>query len=162
MEQWTNVSTGELHEYTRDAGRQAPYTFGRFHQISDRRALSMMLKESGLTHSDFVVFLFFGLAEKEAEAGVFDDDDAAFVDMSVAEVADLLGMSKESTGRIVRKLRKKDLLFVARKAGRTMYYRATPHVIFRGSGAEQREQASRYRLPQVEGMFDREKMRRVK
>jgi hypothetical protein len=46
--------------------------------------------------------------------------------------------------------------------GRSLFYRASPHVIFRGTGAQQQEQASRYNLPSVPGMYDPAKIRRVK
>jgi DNA-binding transcriptional ArsR family regulator len=159
-ERWTNVSTGEVNEFEREEGRPAYNLGGSFHQISDRRTLAMIRQEGGLTHTDLAVFLFFALAEREAQACT-ETDGAAYLDMSVKEVALDIGMHSDAVGRIVRKLKKVDLLLETRRVGRVIYYRASPHVIFRGTGAEQQAQAKNYRLPSVPGMYDADKIRRV-
>lgn len=163
-ERWTDLSTGEVREYERQedpAARPAYALGGSFHQISDRRTLAMIRQEGGLTHTDLAVFLFYALAEREAKESP-ETDGAAYLDMSVKEVAADIGMHPDAVGRIVRKLKKVNLLLETRRVGRVIYYRASPHVIFRGSGAEQQEQARRHRLPSVPGMYDGAKMRRVK
>jgi DNA-binding transcriptional ArsR family regulator len=163
-ERWTNLTTGEVQNYEREedpSARPAYNLGGSFHQISDRRTLAMIRQEGGLTHTDLAVFLFFALAEREARE-CSETDGAAYLDMSVKDVAADIGMHPDAMGRIVRKLRKVDLLLETRRVGRVVYYRASPHVVFRGSGAEQQQQASRYRLPAVPGMYDNTRIRRVK
>lgn len=163
-ERWTDLSTGEVRNYEREedpSSRPAYNLGGSFHQISDRRTLAMIRQEGGLTHTDLAVFLFFALAEREAKECP-ETNGAAYLDMSVKEVAADIGMHRDAVARIVRKLKKVDLLLETRRVGRVIYYRASPHVIFRGSGADQQQQARNYRLPRVPGMYEQDKIRRVK
>lgn len=161
------MSTGEFTDYEREedspSGRPAYNLGGSFHQISDRRTLALIRKDSGLTHTDLAIFLFFALAEREAKENTGEgEEELPYLEMSAKEVAEDIGMNADAVSRIIRKLRKADLLLVTKRVGRSLFYRASPHVIFRGTGAQQQEQASRYKLPTVPGMYDPSKIRRVK
>lgn len=159
------MSTGEFKDYERQedpSSRPAYNLGGTFHQISDRRTLAMIRKESGLTHTDLAIFLFFALAEREAKENADGEEEVPYLEMSAREVAEDIGMNPDAVARIIRKLRQANLLLVTKRVGRSLFYRASPHVIFRGSGAQQQEHASRYSLPQVPGMYDPAKIRRVK
>ncbi|HEY9014150.1 MAG TPA: hypothetical protein VIM84_03685 [Gemmatimonadales bacterium] len=163
-ERWTDLTTGEVRSYEREedpASRPAYNLGGAYHQISDRRTLALIRQESGVNFTELAVFLVFGLAESHAREPT-GADEPSYLDMSVREVAEYIGLTPDAVGRIVRKLKKLDLLLEVRRVGRVVYYRASPHVLFQGTAAQQQEQASRYRLPAVPGMYDHDKIRRVK
>lgn len=91
--------------------------------VSSESVLAMLDKESGITGDDFRVFWYCGI-----RAG-----DGRTVDAK--EVAEFLGLSVPAVRRIMRKLAEGGFLVVDDVVGRTIKYRASPHIVPAPTGA---------------------------
>ncbi|WP_327258192.1 MarR family transcriptional regulator [Streptomyces sp. NBC_01244] len=137
-----NEETGVIYELreTQEPDPRRSYNFGGRHgQISFPRVMAMLAKESGLTGDDIRVFFYCGI--KTFEKG----------GATAGETADYLGLTPQATRRIAKKLSDNKLFLVAEVVGRTIKYKASPHIITSCSGEEQSEEASHYHLPTLPG-----------
>ncbi|MFJ8871208.1 hypothetical protein ACIRD6_36325 [Streptomyces sp. NPDC102473] len=57
----------------------------------------------------------------------------------------------QATRRIAKELAENKFFLVADRIGRTIKYKASPHIVSSLSGAEQSEEAAAYHLPVVPG-----------
>ncbi|MGW7401756.1 MarR family transcriptional regulator [Streptomyces cyaneofuscatus] len=138
-----NRTTGEVHElWEGDEGTDSrrSYSFGGRHgQFSFERVLAMLSADSGITGDAFRVFFYCAiLTYKEGGA-------------TAKEAAEHLGLTPQATRRIAKELAENKLLLVADRIGRTIKYKARPHIVSSLSGEEQSEQAAAYHLPTVPG-----------
>ncbi|WP_234431865.1 MULTISPECIES: hypothetical protein [unclassified Streptomyces] len=139
-----NRATGEVYELLEPVDppppRRISYNMGGRHgQFSIPRVMEMLSKESGLTGDAIRVFLFCGI--KAFEKG----------GATANEAADHLGLTPQATRRIAKMLAEHKCLLVAERVGRTIKYRASPHIISSLSGEEQAQEAAAYHLPTVPG-----------
>ncbi|GGY18993.1 hypothetical protein GCM10010358_82480 [Streptomyces minutiscleroticus] len=137
-----NTATGEIHElWEPDEGgpRRAYNLGGRFGQFSFTRVLEMLKAESGITGDDFRVFFYCGIMTYEKGGA------------TAKEAAEFLGLTPQATRRIAKKLAENKIFLVAEVIGRTIKYRASPHIISSLTGAEQAEEAAAYHLPTMPG-----------
>ena len=70
---------------------------------------------------------------------------------SAREAAEHLGLTVQATRRIAKKLAEHKMFLVAEKVGRTIKYRASPHIVSALTGAEQAKEAAAYHLPTLPG-----------
>jgi hypothetical protein len=137
-----NTATGEVHELWEpdDEAKRRSYSFGGRHgQISFPRVMAMLSAESGLTGDDIRVFFYCGIQTYESGGSTAGD------------AAKFLGLTPQATRRIAKKLAEHKMLLVAERIGRTIRYKASPHIISSLSGAEQAEEAAAYHLPTLPG-----------
>ncbi|MER6570281.1 helix-turn-helix domain-containing protein [Streptomyces sp. NPDC001093] len=138
-----NTATGEIHELWEIREEDDPrrsYAFGGRHgQFSFARIMAMLAKDSGITGDDFRVFFYCGIMTYE-EGGA-----------TAKEAAEFLGLTPQATRRITKKLAEHKMLLVAEIIGRTIKYRASPHIISALSGRQQSEQAAAFHLPTLPG-----------
>lgn len=137
-----NTATGEVHELVEfeEASRRRSYSFGGRHgQFSFERVLAMLEKSSGITGDDFRVFFYCGIMTYEKGGA------------TAKEAAEHLGLTPQATRRIAKKLAEHHIFLVAEVVGRTIKYRASPHIVSSLTGAEQSEEAAAYNLPTLPG-----------
>ncbi len=138
-----NTATGEVHELwepeDEDSPRRTYNLGGRHGQISFPRVKAMLKADSGLTGDDIRVFFYCGIMTYE-EGGATAKDTAEF-----------LGLTPQATRRIAKKLSQHKMLLVAEVIGRTIRYRASPHILSSLTGREQSEEAAAYHLPTLPG-----------
>ncbi|MGW0885303.1 MarR family transcriptional regulator [Streptomyces sp. NPDC002671] len=137
-----NTATGEVHELwePEEDDSRRPYAFGGRHgQFSFSRVKAMLAKDSGITGDDLRVFFYCGIMTYE-EGGATAKDAAEF-----------LGLTPQATRRIAKKLAEHKMFLLAEVIGRTIKYRASPHIISALSGREQSEQAAAFHLPTLPG-----------
>ncbi|MEV7420974.1 MarR family transcriptional regulator [Streptomyces sp. NPDC089919] len=141
-----NRATGEVYELLEPVDpppRRIAYNLGGRHgQFSVLRVMEMLSKESGLTGDAIRVFLFCGIR-------AFENGGA-----TANEAAAHLGLTPQATRRIARMLAEHKCLLVAERVGRTIKYRASPHIISSLSGEEQAREAAAFHLPTVPGRPD--------
>jgi DNA-binding transcriptional ArsR family regulator len=145
-----NTQTGEVSELgVSPQGRPTSYGLGgSYGQLSHTRTLAMVRKESGLTDADVVVFLYIACASKETE------EYGRYLEETIDEIADALGKNRKTVRGIIAKLAEHSLILLVREVGRMRYYRASPHVIFKGTGEEHSLATAAARLPTVPGRSD--------
>ncbi|MFE0472387.1 MarR family transcriptional regulator [Streptomyces sp. NPDC058947] len=137
-----NTATGEVHELLEfeESGRRRSYSFGGRHgQFSFERVLAMLKKDSGITGDDFRVFFYCGIM-------TYDKGGA-----TAKDAAEFLGLTPQATRRIAKKLAEHHIFLVAERIGRTIKYKASPHIVSSLTGAEQSEEAAAYSLPTLPG-----------
>ncbi|MGW3152135.1 MarR family transcriptional regulator [Streptomyces sp. NPDC001177] len=137
-----NTATGEVHELWEpdEVGRRRSYSFGGRHgQFSFDRVLAMLEKDSGITGDDFRVFFYCGIMTYEKGGA------------TAKEAAEFLGLTPQATRRIAKKLAENKIFLVAEVIGRTIKYKASPHIVSSLTGAEQSEEAAAYHLPTMPG-----------
>ncbi|MGG7568998.1 hypothetical protein [Streptomyces sirii] len=100
---------------------------------------AMLAKDSGITGDDFRVFFYCGIMTYE-EGGA-----------TAKNAAEFLGLTPQATRRIAKKLAEHKMLLVAEVIGRTIKYRASPHIVSALSGREQSEEAAAFHLPTLPG-----------
>src|SRR5690606_20712624 len=99
----------------------------------------MLEKDSGITGDDFRVFFYCGIMTYEKGGATAKD------------AAEFLGLTPQATRRIAKKLAENKIFLVAERIGRTIKYRASPHIVSSLTGAEQSEEAAAYHLPTMPG-----------
>ena len=137
-----NTETGEVHELRElgETSNRRPYSFGgRFGQFSFDRVLAMLGKDSGITGDDLRVFFYCGIMTYENGGA------------TAREAAEFLGLTPQATRRIARKLAENKIFLVAEVVGRTIKYRASPHIVSSLTGTEQSAEAAAYHLPTLPG-----------
>ncbi|WP_103535989.1 helix-turn-helix domain-containing protein [Streptomyces sp. SM11] len=138
-----NTATGEVHELWEpggDSGQRRTYSLGGRHgQFSFERVLAMLSGDSGITGDAFRVFFYCGvMTYKQGGA-------------TAKEAAEHLGLTPQATRRIAKELAENKIFLVADRIGRTIKYKASPHIVSSLSGVEQSEEASAYHLPTLPG-----------
>ncbi|MGJ5756524.1 MarR family transcriptional regulator [Streptomyces puniciscabiei] len=138
-----NTATGEIHELWEPEDKddlRRSYAFGGRHgQFSFARVMAMLAKGSGITGDDFRVFFYCGIMTYENGGA------------TAKEAAEFLGLTPQATRRIAKKLAEHKMLLVVEVIGRTIKYRASPHIISALTGREQSEQAAAFHLPTLPG-----------
>ncbi|MFE7968257.1 MarR family transcriptional regulator [Streptomyces cellulosae] len=136
-----NTATGEVHELWEpdEKEQRRTYSFGRYGQFSFAQVLAMLSKDSGITGDDLRVFFYCGIMTYEKGGA------------SAREAAEHLGLTVQATRRIAKKLAEHKMFLVAEKVGRTIKYRASPHIVSALTGAEQAKEAAAYHLPTLPG-----------
>ncbi|MCY0938426.1 MarR family transcriptional regulator [Streptomyces sp. H34-S4] len=136
-----NTQTGEVHELheQEDPLRRSYNLGGRFGQFSFERIMAMLGKESGITGDDLRVFFYCAILTYEMGGA------------SAKEAAEHLGLTPQATRRIAKKLAENRIFLVAETVGRTIKYRASPHIVSSLTGEEQSQEAAAYHLPTLPG-----------
>ncbi|MFD8375297.1 hypothetical protein ACFV2Z_31695 [Streptomyces sp. NPDC059688] len=135
-----NTATGEVHELWEPEERRRSYNFGGRHgQFSFERVLAMLQKDSGITGDDFRVFWYCGIMTYEKGGA------------TAKEAAEFLGLTPQATRRIAKKLAENRIFLVAEVIGRTIKYRASPHIVSSLTGEQQSQEAAAYQLPSLPG-----------
>lgn len=139
-----NTATGEVHELwepeEEDGGQRRTYNLGGRHgQFSFERVLAMLDGDSGITGDAFRVFWYCGIMTYKRGGA------------SAKEAAEHLKLTPQATRRIAKELSENKLLLVADRVGRTIKYRASPHIVSSLTGSEQSEEAVAYHLPTLPG-----------
>ncbi|MGW8768365.1 winged helix-turn-helix domain-containing protein [Streptomyces sp. NPDC055815] len=138
-----NEETGEIHGFLEEQKRRRSYALGgQYGQISFERVLDMLAYESGLTGDDIRAFFYCGIM-------TYRDGGA-----TAKKTAEHLGITPQACRRILKKLSEHKMLLVADVVGRTIKYRASPHIISALSGEEQAIEAAAYHLPTLPGRPD--------
>lgn len=99
----------------------------------------MLSGESGITGDALRVFFYCGIMTYK-QGGA-----------SAKEAAEHLGLTVQATRRIAKSLAANKIFLVAEVTGRTIKYRASPHIVSSLSGADQSEEAAAYHLPTLPG-----------
>lgn len=138
-----NTATGEVHELwepEKESGPRRSYNLGGRHgQFSLDRVSAMLHRDSGITGDAFRVFWFCAIE-------TYQDGGA-----TAKEASEHLGLTPQATRRIAKQLAENKIFLVADVIGRTIKYKASPHIVSSLSGAEQSEEAAAYHLPTLPG-----------
>ncbi|MDX3343800.1 helix-turn-helix domain-containing protein [Streptomyces baarnensis] len=138
-----NTATGEVHELwepEEGGGQRRTYNLGGRHgQFSFERVLAMLHVDSGITGDAFRVFWYCGIATYQKGGA------------TAKEAAEHLGLTPQATRRIAKELAENKIFLVADVVGRTIKYKASPHIVSSLTGAEQSEEAAAYHLPTLPG-----------
>ncbi|MFJ9813378.1 hypothetical protein ACIRTB_34685 [Streptomyces sp. NPDC101158] len=138
--QLVNPATGEVHELWEEERRRLTYEFGGRHgQFSFPRVMEMLAGESGITGDAFRVFFYFAIQTYEKGGA------------TATEAAKYLGLTPQATRRIAKQLAENKIFLVEEVIGRTIKYRASPHIVSSLSGQEQALEAAAYHLPTMPG-----------
>ncbi|MFD3908979.1 MarR family transcriptional regulator [Streptomyces californicus] len=142
--QLVNTTTGEVHEFleadeSKGGPRRNYQLGGRYGQFSLERVSAMLHHESGITGDAFRVFWYCAI-ETYNEGG-----------STAAKAAKHLGLTPQATRRIAKQLAENKIFLVADVVGRTIKYKASPHIVTSLTGAEQSEEAAAYHLPTLPG-----------
>ncbi|MFF0205980.1 MarR family transcriptional regulator [Streptomyces sp. NPDC005017] len=126
-----------------DEDDRRSYSFGGRHgQFSFPRVLAMLAAESGITGDQFRLFWYCAIMTYEKGGA------------TAGEAAKFLGLTPQATRRLAKELLKHKIFLVEEVIGRTIKYKATPHIVSSLSGREQSELAANYNLPTVPGRSD--------
>ncbi|MEU0770661.1 MarR family transcriptional regulator [Streptomyces albogriseolus] len=137
-----NTATGEVHELWEHDGeeRRRSYAFGGRHgQFSFPRVMAMLQADSGITGDEFRLFWYCAITTYEKGGA------------SAREAAEFLGLTPQATRRMAKKLAENRIFLVADRIGRTIKYRASPHIVSSLTGREQSEEAAAVHLPTLPG-----------
>ncbi|MFI8201024.1 MarR family transcriptional regulator [Streptomyces sp. NPDC085942] len=141
--QLVNTTTGEVQELWEAEKEGSPrrnYSLGgRYGQFSLERVSAMLRHDSGITGDAFRVFWYCAI-ETYNEGGA-----------TAAKAAKHLGLTPQATRRIAKQLAENRIFLVADVVGRTIKYKASPHIVTSLTGVEQAEEAAAYHLPTLPG-----------
>lgn len=138
--------TGEVEELPR-----AAYAFDGPHvNVGIRRGRELAAATSGLTDREFRVAVWYWFATEESQGAVM---------RTQAVIAEELGMSPDTLGRVVKVLRKARLLVEAGSVGRTKFYRCTPYLAFIGTGFSHRDAVKDWNPPATQVRVPRDRRR---
>jgi len=134
---YVDRETGEVEELPR-----APYAFDGPHvNVGIRRGRELASAASGLTDREFRVTVWYWLATEESQGAVM---------RTQADIAEELGMSPDTLGRVVKVLRKARLLLEAGSVGRTKFYRCSPYIAYIGTGFAHRDAVKDWNPPETQ------------
>jgi DNA-binding CsgD family transcriptional regulator len=146
---WLDRETGEVEELPR-----APYAFDGPHiNVGIRSGRELASASSGLTDREYRVLTWYWFATEESQGAVMKTQ---------AEIAEELGMSPDTLGRVIKVLRKARMLVEAGSVGRTKFYRCTPYLAFIGTGFAHREAVTNWNPPETQVRTPRDRRRSKK
>lgn len=146
---YVNRDTGEVEEVPR-----APYAFDGPHvNVGIPRGRELASAASGLTDREFRVTVWYWFATEESQGAVM---------RTQAEIAEELGMSPDTLGRVVKVLRRARILIEAGSVGRTKFYRCTPYLAFIGNGFAHRDAVRNWNPPETQVRAPRDRRRSKK
>lgn len=146
---YVDRETGEVEELPR-----AAYAFDGPHvNVGIRRGRELASAESGLTDREFRVAVWYWFATEESQGAVM---------RTQAEIADELGMSPDTLGRVIKVLRRARLLIEDGSVGRTKFYRTSPYLAFIGTGFAHRDAVKDWNPPETQVREPRDRRRSKK
>ncbi|MGW2841886.1 winged helix-turn-helix domain-containing protein [Streptomyces sp. NPDC001493] len=150
IRRFVDVSTGEqvdFHDLDHDERGRLAYNFpGGFTAVSNEIGLAILNKKAGLTPSDRdILALHVHGPEKRGDV----------LRWSRQKMAEWVGITPRTVATSLKKLTKAALLVEAERHGRTIYYRATPHLASRMGGTQQTKDSAAYRRPVAPGIPER-------